>query len=95
MGVWLAAMAICLALALATWIALVFRAQRHEPQEMHESFPDREVNGGKFHARAGGWQVMPDPRAPLTPEPPGGPSGPRPGATGHDRPGTAGRPSTG
>ena len=68
MAVWLFVMAIALALALATWIFLVFHAQTHEPRQMHESFPDREVNGGKFRARAGGRQVMPDPREPLVPE---------------------------
>ena len=68
MGIWLAVMALCLALALATWIVLVFRSEKHEPEMLHDSLPHREVIGGKFDAHEGGRQVMPDPREPLLPE---------------------------
>ncbi len=68
MAVWLAVMALALALALASWIVLVFRAQRHESRQAQESLPDREVIGGRFRAKAGGRQMMPDPREPLIPE---------------------------
>ena len=67
MGIWLAVMAVCFILALAIWITLVFRAERHEP-ELHDSLPHRDVIGGKFDAREGGRQLMPDPHEPLIPE---------------------------
>lgn len=77
MDIWLVVMAICLAAALATWIFLVFRSERHTPEQLHDSFPHREVIGGKFDAHEGGRQVMPDPHEPLVPERDGEEAGPR------------------
>ncbi|HEX9064052.1 MAG TPA: hypothetical protein VF843_03030, partial [Streptosporangiaceae bacterium] len=68
---WLIVMAVALALALGAWIFLTFHAQRHEARQMTESNPQLDVNGGHFHARAGGRQAMPDPREPIVPEPDG------------------------
>jgi len=65
---WLGIMAVAFAAALALWIALVFRADRHRPGPPQESEPHRDVIGGAFAAREGGRQVMPDPRAPIVPE---------------------------
>jgi cytoskeletal protein RodZ len=67
MVVWIAVMAVALALALTVWLVLVFRSEKHEPRQMHDSVPGREVDGGRFEAR-GGRQQMPDPREPLEPE---------------------------
>jgi hypothetical protein len=77
MGVWLVVMALCFALALGLWITLVFRAERHTPEMLHDSLPHREVIGGKFDAHEGGRQVMPDPREPLIPESDRDQAGPR------------------
>jgi hypothetical protein len=58
---WLGIMAVALAVTLALWIALVFRADRQQSGQPQESLPKREVIGGTFAARKGGRQVMPDP----------------------------------
>jgi len=63
---WLPAMAAAFAAALGAWIWLVFRAGgRKQTPPPRESSPHREVIGGKFRARAGGRQVMPDPGEPI------------------------------
>ena len=61
---WLGIMALAFALALTTWIGLVFMASRHPGGKAQESWPRREVMGGSFAAREGGRQVSPDPRVP-------------------------------
>ena len=58
---WLGIMAIAFVAALATWLLLVFNADRHPHARSHESLPHREVMGGEFEARDGGRQVMPIP----------------------------------
>ena len=50
-------------LALAAWLFLVYRADRHSgdgghPETSHRAVPRREVAGGAFRSR-GGRQVMP------------------------------------
>ena len=65
---WLGIMAVAFAVALTTWIVLVFRAGRDTPHQAHDSTPHREVVGGSFEAHGGGRQVMPDPFEPLVPE---------------------------
>jgi hypothetical protein len=64
---WLGIMAVAFALAMAAWIALVFRAGRVR-HRVHENSPHREVIGGAFEAHEGGRQVMPDPNEPLPTE---------------------------
>src|SRR5258708_38008560 len=59
---WLGIMALAFALAIATWIGLVFRANRHPGGKAQESWPHRDVMGGAFSAMQGGRQVTPDPR---------------------------------
>ncbi len=67
---WLGIMAVAFAAALALWITVVFRAGRNAPhRQQRETGRHREVVGGAFDAREGGRQVMPDPGAPLEPEP--------------------------
>jgi len=61
---WLGIMALAFALALTTWISLVFMASRHPGGKAQESWPHRDVMGGAFSAREGGRQVTPDPRLP-------------------------------
>lgn len=76
---WLAIMAVCLAAALAIWIALVFMADRKSSEEPQDNLPHREIVGGTFEARRGGRQVMPDPNESAVHEPDqpvGRPSGP-------------------
>ena len=58
---WLGIMAVVLAITLAVWIGLVFRADKHQSGPPPEPAPNREVIGGSFAARKGGRQVMPDP----------------------------------
>jgi cell division septation protein DedD len=58
---WLGIMALSFAVALATWIGLVFFAGRHPGGQAQESWPRRDVMGGSFTASEGGRQVMPDP----------------------------------
>jgi hypothetical protein len=65
---WLAIMAVAFAAALAVWIGIVFRADRHPSRRAQDSSPHREVMGGAFEAREGGRQLMPDPGAALVPE---------------------------
>jgi hypothetical protein len=65
---WLGIMALAFALALTTWISLVFMAGRHPGGKAQESWPHRDVMGGAFSAREGGRQVTPDPRLPPEPE---------------------------
>jgi hypothetical protein len=65
---WLGIMALAFAIAMAVWIALVFRADRHPGGKAQESWPHRDVMGGAFAAREGGRQVTPDPRTPPEPE---------------------------
>ena len=62
---WLGIMAVVLAVTLALWIGLVFRADRQQSGRPQESLPKREVIGGSFAARQGGRQVMPDPEEPI------------------------------
>ena len=64
---WLGIMALAFALALATWIGLVFLAGRHPGGKAQEQWPRRNVMGGSFTASQGGRQVMPDPREPEVP----------------------------
>jgi hypothetical protein len=64
-GASLAAMAVCLAAALAVWLTLVFMADRSQSGRAQENSPHREVVGGTFEARHGGRQVMPDPTEPI------------------------------
>jgi hypothetical protein len=61
---WLGIMALAFVLAVATWISLVFWANRHPAGKLQDSWPHREVMGGAFSAREGGRQVTPDPREP-------------------------------
>lgn len=61
---WLGIMALAFALAVATWITLVFWANRHPAGKAQASWPRREVMGGAFKASEGGRQVTPDPRLP-------------------------------
>lgn len=61
---WLGIMALAFALALTTWISLVFMASKHPGGKAQESWPHRDVMGGAFSAREGGRQVTPDPRLP-------------------------------
>ena len=61
---WLGIMALAFALALTTWIGLVFMASRHPGGKAQESWPHRDVMGGAFSAMQGGRQVVPDPRVP-------------------------------
>jgi hypothetical protein len=62
---WLGIMAVVLAITLAAWIGLVFRADKHQSGEPQEPAPKREVIGGIFAARRGGRQVMPDQEEPI------------------------------
>lgn len=66
---WLGIMALAFALAVTTWIGLVFWANRHPGGKAQESWPHRDVMGGAFSARQGGRQVTPDPRLPPEAEP--------------------------
>lgn len=61
---WLGIMALAFVLAVATWITLVFWANRHPGGQVQEPWPRRDVIGGSFSARQGGRQVTPDPRLP-------------------------------
>lgn len=61
---WLGIMALAFALAVTTWISLVFWANRHPGGKAQESWPHRDVMGGSFSAMQGGRQVTPDPRVP-------------------------------
>jgi hypothetical protein len=63
---WLGIMALAFALAVTTWIGLVFWAGRHPGGQAQESWPHRDVMGGAFSAKEGGRQVAPDPR--VSPE---------------------------
>ncbi|HET9897027.1 MAG TPA: hypothetical protein VFQ44_19000 [Streptosporangiaceae bacterium] len=69
-------MAVAFAGAMAVWIWLVMRADKH-PHGYQDQTPPmrRDVLGGAFVARDGGRQVAPDPREP--PEP-GSPQPPEP-----------------
>lgn len=71
-GYMLAIMAVCLAGALALWLALVFMAGRNPSRRPQQNWPHREVVGGTFEASRGGRQVMPDPTESIVREP--GPS---------------------
>jgi len=62
---WLGIMAVVLAITLAVWIGLVFRADKVQSGPPREAAPNREVIGGMFAARQGGRQVMPDPDEPI------------------------------
>jgi hypothetical protein len=62
---WLGIMAVVLAITLAVWIGLVFRADKHQSGPSQDAAPSREVIGGVFAARQGGRQVMPDPEEPI------------------------------
>ncbi len=63
---WLGIMAAAFAVAMALWIWLVLRADKHPHGYQNEIPPmRREVLGGAFVARDGGRQVVPDPREPA------------------------------
>lgn len=53
---------VVIAVALAIWIVLVVRANRHPRYARHSQRPRRQVAGGAFRAR-GGRQLMPTPGA--------------------------------
>jgi hypothetical protein len=61
---WLGIMAAAFTIAMAAWLLLVFRADRHPGGTPHESMPRREVIGGEFQASEGGRQLMPRPGDP-------------------------------
>jgi hypothetical protein len=66
---WLAIMAGAFALAMVTWIGLVFWADRHpHGYQQNEPTTQREVMGGAFLAQDGGRQVVPDPREEIIPD---------------------------
>jgi hypothetical protein len=62
---WLGIMAVVLAITLAVWIGLVFRADKQQSGRPREPVQNKEVIGGAFAARKGGRQVMPDPEEPI------------------------------
>lgn len=59
---------IVIAIALGTWLGLLFFANRHPHQGRYSKELPTEVRGGSFHANEGGRQVMPIPdHAPRVP----------------------------
>ncbi len=95
---WLGIMAVVLAITLAVWIGLVFRADKNQSGQPREAAQKREVIGGMFAARQGGRQVMPDPDEPIVhddgPDQEAAPTVPeQPGARGQTGP-EATRPGT-
>lgn len=65
---WIGIMALAFVLAMATWLLLVFNADRRQgPGKTQDSSPHREVIGGEFEAREGGRQLMPHPAQPSEP----------------------------
>jgi hypothetical protein len=68
-------MPIVIALALASWISLVYYAMSHPAWKHHSRPPRTEVAGGAFEANAGGRQL-----APIWGERPASVPGPRPAA---------------
>jgi hypothetical protein len=50
---WLGIMAVVLAITLAAWIGLVFRADKYQPGHSRDSATNRDVTAGSLAARTG------------------------------------------